>query len=480
MDTQSFPGSDIHKPLSKLEVSIEASRCLYCFDAPCMTACPTHIDIPGFIAQIADGNVKGSARTILEANAMGASCARVCPTSELCEGACVYHHDDTPIRIGDLQRYATDHVMQTGETIFTPGPDTGKSVAIVGGGPAGLSTARDLRRFGHAVTIFDTHDKLGGLNTYGIVPFRLSSEVALWEAEQVIAMGVAVRSNTRVGTDVQMEDLVRDFDAVVIACGMSGVPSLGIPGQERAWDAIDFIERAKTHQPLLGELGNHVAVVGAGNTAIDALTCAKRLGAARVTCFYRRGPESMTAYDFEYEFAKQEGIEFRFFSAPVKIDDDGLHLIKTSLSNGKLSSIPGSEHVERIDRVISAIGQSRLTDVLEKLGIALDDGVVRVDDNMATTCKGVYAAGDAIYAKGQREAMVVEAAEQGKIAARSIEAYLMPQRQPAAPKPLPQLVPAGHDGHRQTKTKVTAYPVNPSGIAQESVILSLSKDGGSP
>ncbi len=459
-----FPGADINKPLSKVEVSIEASRCLYCYDAPCMVACPTHIDIPSFIWQIADGNLKGSARTILESNAMGASCARVCPVSELCEGACVYQHDDNPIRIGDLQRYATDYVRETGEQVFEAGPDTGKKVAIIGGGPAGLSTARDLRRFGHAVTIFDAHDELGGLNTYGIVPFRLSTEVALWEAKQVVDMGgVTVRTNTRIGSDVQMEDLVRDFDAVVIACGMSDVPPMGIPGEERAWDALDFIERAKTHSPLQGELGKHVAVIGAGNTAIDALTCAKRLGADRVTCFYRRGPDSMTAYDFEYEFAKQEGIEFRFFTAPLKIDEHGLTVIDTTLEGGKLSTIPGTECVEKIDTVISAIGQGRLLETLSKLGITLDEGVVRVDDNMATTRKGVFAAGDVIYAKGVREAMVVEAAQQGKIAAKAIEAYLMPERQPAPAKPLPVLIPAGHD-HARKAVPVTAYPVDPNGI----------------
>lgn len=471
-----FPGADINKPLSDVEVSIEANRCLYCYDAPCMNACPSHIDIPSFIWQIADGNVKGAARTILESNAMGASCARVCPVSELCEGACVYHHDDTPIRIGDLQRYATDKLRETGERVFEAGPDTGKTVAIIGGGPAGLSTARDLRRFGHAVTIFDAHEELGGLNTYGIVPFRLSTEVALWEAEQVTGMGVTVRNNTRVGTDVQMEDLVRDFDAVVIACGMSGVPSLGIPGEEQAWDALDFIERAKTHSPLQGPLGDHVAVIGAGNTAIDALVCAKRLGAERVTCFYRRGEESMTAYDFEYEFAKQENIEFRFFCAPVKIDAEGLHLVRTSLEGGKLSTVPGTEHVAKVDRVISAIGQGRWTDVLEKLGVALDDGVVRVDEHMATTRKGVFAAGDAIYAKGQREAMVVEAAQQGKIAAKAIEAYLMPERQPAPPKPLPKLVPAGHTHGRRTIADVTPYPVSPNPVSPKDLAPTRRSD----
>ena len=362
---------------------------------------------------------------------MGASCARVCPVEELCEGACVYNTEsDTPIRIGDLQRYSTDHVREHGIAIFAAGPETGKRVAVIGGGPAGLSVARDLRRCGHGVTIFEAHERLGGLNTYGIVPFRLSSEVALWEAQQVLDLGCEVRSGVRVGDDVAAESLVKDFDAVVLACGMGGVPRLGIPGEEHVWDSIEFIERAKTTGTAPG-LGNRVAVIGAGNTAIDALTCAKRLGAACVTMYYRRGEAQMTAYEFEYDFAKEEGIEFRFFCAPTRVvvegaNVTGLELVRTSLVAGtdKLESIAGSEFIEPCDTIISAIGQSRLITAIEALGIAHDGGVVRVDDDMRTSRAGVFAAGDAIFEKGAREAMVVEAAEQGKIAARSIDGYL--------------------------------------------------------
>jgi glutamate synthase (NADPH/NADH) small chain len=428
-DLARSPGDSIHRPLSDLEVKVEANRCLNCYDAPCMNACPTHIDVASFISKITTGNLKGSARTILDANPMGASCARVCPTEQLCEGACVYNAaGDSPIRIGDLQRYAVDYAMRNDLTLFEAGSSTGKRVAIVGGGPAGLSAARDLLRMGHAVTIFEAQDALGGLNTYGIVPFRLDLETALWEAEQVVRLGAQVRTCTRVGVDVPMEHLLRDYDAVVVACGMGKVPKLGIPGEDLqgVWDALDFIERAKLGKDV-GELGDRIAVIGAGNTAIDALTCSKRLkNGAHVTCYYRRGEAQMTAYQFEYEFAKQEGIEFRFFSAPVRIigENGRVKAIEFAKTTVDAKLIPGTEYVEPVDSVIVAIGQSRLLETFERLGIAHDGGVVRVDTSLQTTRPGVFAAGDCIFEKGAREAMVVEAAEQGKTAARSIDAYL--------------------------------------------------------
>ncbi|MHB8144976.1 MAG: FAD-dependent oxidoreductase, partial [Vulcanimicrobiaceae bacterium] len=277
--------------------------------------------------------------------------------------------------------------------------------------------------------------------TYGIVPFRLPIETALWEAEQVVELGAEVRTNVRVGRDLAMDALLAEYDAVVLACGMGGVPQIGIPGEDLAgvWDALEFIEEAKLGRDV-GALGSRIAVIGAGNTAIDALTCSRRIarqasggGEARVTMYYRRGERQMSAYGFEYDFAKQEGIEFRFFCAPTRILGEGgrvkaIEFVRTRLdaSESGEAAVPvsGTEFVEPIDTVVRAIGQSRLVETFDRLGIAHDGGVVRVDESLQTTRPGVYAAGDCIFAKGTREAMVVEAAEQGKRAARSIDTYL--------------------------------------------------------
>jgi dihydropyrimidine dehydrogenase (NAD+) subunit PreT len=417
------------EPMTPLDVRVEANRCLNCYDAPCTVACPTSIDIPRFIRRIAAGDLAGSARTIMEANPMGASCARVCPTDELCEGACVYAPDNSPIRIGQLQQHATDWLIADGRMLFAPAPATGKRVAIVGGGPAGLSAARDLAVMGHAVTIFEREELAGGLNTYGIVPFRLPTDVAVWEAEQVRRLGVDIRTGVSVGTDVEPAALLADYDAVVIACGMGNVPKLGIAGEdaEGVWDALDFIRVAKENGVVPG-LGNTVAVIGGGNTAIDAATCSKRLGAKSVTMFYRRGPERMTAYGFEIEFAKSEGVEFRYDVLPHRIIATdgrvtGLELIRTD-PKGTARPIAGSEYTIPIDNVIPAIGQSKFAALLDGFGVVHEHGVAIVDAGMHTNKAGVFAAGDCMFRAGASDAMVVEAAERGKTAARSIDVFL--------------------------------------------------------
>jgi len=310
--------------LTKQEAVEEANRCLYCYDAPCIKACPTGIDIPSFIKKIASGNLKGSAKTILTANPMGASCSRVCPTEELCEGACVLNHSTKPIMIGHLQRYATDWAIQNEQSLFTAGKKNGKTVAIVGGGPAGLSAARELALLGFKVTIFEAEEKAGGLNTYGIVPFRLPLNISYWEVKQVENLNVEIRTCTRVGKDIEIEEIMNNYDAIILAIGMSKVPELGINGEDLTgvFDAIEFVKETKT-KPLTAQLlGKKVAVIGAGNTAIDAATNSVRLGADNVKILYRRTREEMTAYEFEYEFAKQDGVEFRWLTAPIRILGD--------------------------------------------------------------------------------------------------------------------------------------------------------------
>jgi glutamate synthase (NADPH/NADH) small chain len=428
MDSTTVLGPPMHEPLAPLDVVVEANRCLNCYDAPCTKACPTSIDIPRFIRRIASGDLAGAARTIMDANPLGASCARVCPTDELCEGACVYTPDAPAIRIGQLQQHATDWLMRDGRQLFRPGPPTGKRVAIVGAGPAGLAAARELARSGHAVTIFERDDLPGGLNTYGIVPFRLPSDVAVWEADQVRALGVEIRTGVTVGGDVAATDLLA-YDAVVIACGMGTVPALGIPGEDAhgVWDALDFIRSAKMDGTVPG-LGHAVAVIGGGNTAIDAATVSKRLGVPSVTMYYRRGRERMTAYGFEIEFAKTEGVEFRTNVLPHRIiatdgHVSGLELIRTD-PDGSARPLPGTEYVVPVDTVVRAIGQTKFASLLDAFGVVHEHGIAVVDDGMRTNVPHVFAAGDCMFRAGASDAMVVEAAERGKTAARSVDALL--------------------------------------------------------
>jgi dihydropyrimidine dehydrogenase (NAD+) subunit PreT len=427
--------NEVNPGLTNREAIEESNRCLYCYDAPCITACPTGIDIPTFIKKIASGNVKGSAKTIMKSNPIGASCARVCPTEELCEGACVLNHSTKPIMIGHLQRYATDWAIRNEQVLFEPGKKNGKSVAIVGGGPAGLSAARELGLLGYDVTIFEAADKAGGLNTYGIVSFRLPQNISFWEVKQVESLDVKIRTNTRVGEDISVDEILHNFDAIILAIGMSKVPSLGIDGEELngVYDAIDFVKETKT-KPISDQfLGKKVVVIGAGNTAIDGATCSVRLGAENVKILYRRTVEEMTAYDFEYEFAKQDGVEFRWLTAPKKIigDEQGrvkaIECIKMELGepgkDGRRRPVPidGSEFILEVDAVIKAIGQTRYTELIEQFGLEHNGGVVKINqDTLQTSNKKVYACGDVIFGKGQGEAMVVSAAQQGKDTAYAI------------------------------------------------------------
>lgn len=420
------------KPKEAIE---ESNRCLYCYDAPCVRACPTGIEIPSFIKKIASGNLKGSARVIMDANPVGATCSRVCPTEELCEGACVLNHSSKPILIGQLQRYATDWAMKNEQLLFKAGASIGKSVAVIGSGPAGLSAARELTRFGFQVTVFEAKDQAGGLDTYGIVSFRLPQEISLWEVEQIRQLGVDFRLNTRVGVDITAESLLQDYDAIVLAVGMSKVPMLGIEGEALTgvYDAIDFVESTKSGEELDTNLiGKRVAVIGAGNTAIDAATCSVRLGAEQVQIVYRRTQTEMTAYDFEFDFAKMDGVAFRWLTAPKRIigDEDGkvtaLECVRMELADvesGRKRPVPiaGSEFVLPVDVVIKAIGQTRHVSLIDQFELTHIRGTVTVHPETGQTSNPkIFAAGDVIFGEGQGEAMVVSAAQQGKQAAYAI------------------------------------------------------------
>ncbi|MCT2535352.1 NAD(P)-dependent oxidoreductase [Aquibacillus koreensis] len=438
---------EVKPGLTNQEAIEESNRCLYCYDAPCTIACPTGIDIPSFIKKIASGNLKGSAKTIMMANPVGASCSRVCPTEELCEGACVLNDSTNPIMIGDLQRYATDWAMKNEQVLFKAGKKNGKSVAIVGSGPAGLSAARELALLGYEVTIFEAEEQAGGLDTYGIVSFRLPQAVSFWEVDQVKSLDVEIKTNTRIGQDIMPSELLENFDRVVIAVGMANVPSLGIEGEELdgVLDAIQFVKETKT-KPITDSLvGKQVAVIGAGNTAIDAATCSVRLGAGNVKILYRRTVEEMTAYDFEYEFAKQDGVEFRWLTQPTKVIGDengkvtGLECVQMELgqpdADGRRRPVPveGSAFTLEVDAVIKAIGQSRYIELIESFSLAHNGGVVSVDGNtLQTSNPKVFACGDVIFGKGQGDAMVVTAAEQGKQVAYALHKQLFPVAESAS------------------------------------------------
>jgi glutamate synthase (NADPH/NADH) small chain len=425
--------ADLKPPLRPQEASVEANRCLYCFDAPCISACPTGIDIPAFIRKIAFGQPAGAAKTILSANILGASCARVCPTQVLCEGACVLDdRDEQPIQIGRLQRFATDYVAQRGLRVLSaPAVKTGRKVAIIGAGPAGLGCAATLAQLGHRVTIFEKQRQAGGLNTYGIAYYKMKPKVSLEEVELVKSLGVEIRCGATVGKDISVTQLEADYAAIFVAVGLGAVAKLRIPGEHlpEVVDALDFI--AQIHTDPLDQIpvGRRVAVIGAGNTAIDAVTQAKRLGAERAFIVYRRGEPEMSAYDFEYEHAKDDGAHFVFHAAPVAVVGSeghvaGLELIRTRLVDGQVEVIPGTEWIEPCDLVLKAVGQEKQWALLQSLfpTLTLDaKGVIQRDPlTGATNLPHVFAGGDC--ANGGRE--VVNAVGEGNKSAYAIHRFL--------------------------------------------------------
>ncbi|MDA1263119.1 MAG: NAD(P)-dependent oxidoreductase [Planctomycetota bacterium] len=433
-DEASANMADIQLPMRQMEARVEANRCLYCFDAPCIHACPTGIDVPAFIRKIASGNEIGAAKTILQANILGASCARICPTKVLCEGACVLHdRDEKPIEIGRLQRHATDFVNDRKIHVLKPPAKTnGKKVAVVGSGPAGLGCAAELAQLGYAVTIFEKSKLPGGLNTYGIAFYKLKPQLSLDEAELVKDLGVEIRCGVEIGRDITGAELQRDFQAVFLGLGLGNGNQLGLPGENlpEVLDALDFIEQIHTDPLHEIHVGHHVVVIGGGNTAVDAATQSVRLGAKRVTMVYRRGESQMSAYEFEYEKAKHDSVHFQFDSMPIGVVDvqghvAGIRLARTRMTaDGKLEMIPGSEFTQECDMILKAVGQEKRIEMVRKifpdLAVA-DNGVVARDPlTGATNIAHIFVGGDC--ANGGRE--VVNAVGEGKKAAHGIHTFL--------------------------------------------------------
>jgi glutamate synthase (NADPH/NADH) small chain len=413
-----FP--DLHPAFDSQSAAVEANRCLYCFDAPCTAACPTHIDVPRFIKKISTGNLRGSAQTILDANILGLSCSRVCPVDVLCEGSCVMHrYNKQPIEIGRLQRYAMENAKGV---VLTPRAASANfKVACVGGGPASLSCAAELRRHGAAVTVFDNRPLPGGLNTYGVAEYKLRPADSLREVDMVRSMGVEFRQ-AEVGANISLDQLERDFDFIFIGVGLGAMERLGLPGDHLPGviDALRFIERYKTLPDF--RTGRTVIVIGGGNTAIDAANAALRLGAENVHLVYRRSENEMPAFQFEYDHSKVEGVRFHWMAQPTEIvEEDGraaaVKFLRTQLgapdSKGRriAEAVPGSEYQMACDMVIPALGQSRLTAALH---LEMNGGSLAVDRATGRTSNPkYYAGGDCV--NGGRE--VVDAVADGKRAA---------------------------------------------------------------
>ena len=427
---------ELQPPFTPLTAKAEAERCLYCFDSPCTKACPTHIDIPAFIKKISTDNLLGSAKTILESNWVALTCAKACPVEVLCEGACVYNEKgEKPIEIGRLQRFAMDNYFKNPTVnIFSFLNRKNKSVGIIGSGPAGLACGAELRLLGYDVTIYEANNTPGGLNTWGIAPYKTRRKDSLKEVKLIKSIGVKIKTGIKIGETISIENLLKKHDAVFLGVGLGESPGLEVPGEKLkgVYNAIDFIEKVKSEKWSTVKVGKKVAIIGAGNTSIDSATEAKRLGAEQVYVIYRRDTTQMSAYDFEFILAKKDEIVFYFNTATKRIVGkkfvEGIECVKTKLvSNGskskpKLAVIPKSEFVIPVDMVIKAIGQKPHNNFLTSIkGLKMKDGKVVVNKkNYQTGNPKIFAGGDCI--NGGKE--VVNAAFDGKMAAHGIDEFL--------------------------------------------------------
>lgn len=427
--------SDLHPRLGDHEALVESDRCYFCYDAPCMTACPTSIDIPLFIRQISTGNPIGSAKTIFDQNILGGMCARVCPTEQLCEDVCVRNTaEERPVEIGRLQRYATDAAMAENKQFYSRAEPTGKTIAVIGAGPAGLACAHRLAVNGHAVVIFDAKEKAGGLNEYGIATYKAVDDFAQKEVEYVLSIGgIEVRNGQVLGRDFTLGDLSAQYDAVFLGLGLSGVNALRAEGEdlEGVADAISYISdlRQVTDKADIA-IGRRVVVIGGGMTAIDVAVQAKLLGAEEVTICYRRGKEHMNASEWEQDLAASKGVIIRHWLAPKRIIDKdgkvaGIEVEYTELRGDRLTGT-GDTGVIAADQIFKAIGQTFEASGLGSL--QMQAGRIATDADGRTSIDGVWAGGDCIVGGDD---LTVSAVAQGRDAAESINRKLAALAQPA-------------------------------------------------
>ncbi|TWI38216.1 NAD(P)-dependent oxidoreductase [Paracoccus sulfuroxidans] len=419
--------ADVAPPLDDNEARIAADRCYFCYDAPCVTACPTSIDIPLFIRQIATGTPDAAAMTILHQNILGGICARVCPTENLCEGSCVRETSEgKPVQIGALQRYATDHLMDEGDHPFSRGAPTGKRIAVVGAGPAGLSAAHRLAAKGHEVVLFDARPKAGGLNEYGIASYKAVGDFAAREVDWLLGIGgITLETGRSLGAGMSLEGLRKEFDAVFLGIGLQGVNALRAEGEDRGnvLDAVDFIRDLRQTSDLSSlPVGRDVVVIGGGMTAVDAAVQARLLGAQNVTIVYRRGQERMGASRHEQDHATSSGVRIICNAAPLRVHGNGTvrEVEFMQMQDGPDGLTDTGERFRLpADQLLRAIGQ-RLHDA--PAGLELTGGKIAVDANGRSSLPGVWAGGDC--AAGGDDLTVTAVAE-GRDAAEDIHAQLM-------------------------------------------------------
>jgi len=424
--------SDLHAPLTPIEALIEADRCYFCYDAPCTTACPSDIDVPGFIQSIRSDNLTGAAEKILSENIFGGMCARDCPTEELCQQACVRNdHEDKPVEIGLLQRYATDSVLNNGVKLFSRKKDTGKSIAVVGAGPAGISCAHRLSVLGHNITVYDAKDKLGGLNEYGIAAYKSTDDFAQQELDYILDIGgINIETGVELGKQINLEDLQKQFDAVFLGCGLGTVNQLNLDNENISGviDAVEYIAKlrqARNKDELM--VGKNIVVVGGGMTAIDIAVQSKLLGAEQVTIAYRRGKNAMAASEYEQALAKKHDVQIQYNLSPKQLisSDSNVSAIEfdvmESNSDGSIKA-SGESTTFKADVVFKAIGQKLVTEGLsDNNSLELQKGRIVVDENRKTSLTKVWAGGDCIL---DGDNLTVSAVQDGKLAAISINETL--------------------------------------------------------